>query len=48
MPHRPPDFPTSTATLIEEAQAARVAAHIRAVLTRFKSHMDQPSKRKVK
>jgi hypothetical protein len=34
--------------LIEEAQAARVAAHIRAVLARFKSHMNQPSNRKVK
>jgi hypothetical protein len=48
MPHRRPDFPTSTATLIEEAKAARVAAHIRAVLARFKSHMNQSSNRKVK
>src|SRR5215207_3331785 len=47
MPHRPPDFPTSTASLIEEAQAARVAAHIRAVLARFKSHMNQSSNRKM-
>jgi hypothetical protein len=29
MPHRRPDFPTSTAALIEEAQAARVAEHNR-------------------
>src|SRR3954470_5581222 len=48
MPHRPPDFPTSTATLIEDAQSARVAAHIRAALARFKSHMNQSSNRKVK
>ena len=47
MPHRPPDFPSSPATLIEEAQAARVAAHIRAVFTRFKSHMNQSSNRKM-
>jgi hypothetical protein len=48
MPHRPPDFLTSTATLIKDAQAARVAAHIRAVFARFKSHMNQSSNRKVK
>jgi endonuclease III len=33
--------------LIEEAQAARVAAHIRAVLARFQSHMNQSSNRKM-
>jgi hypothetical protein len=47
MPHRPPDFPTSTASLIEEAQAARVAAQIRADLARFQSHMNQSSNRKM-
>jgi hypothetical protein len=47
MPYPPPDFPTGTATLIEEAQAARVAAHIRAVLARFQSHMNQSSNRKM-
>jgi hypothetical protein len=48
MPHRSPDFPTGTATVIEEAQAARVVAHIRAVLVRFHSHMSQSSNRKEK
>jgi hypothetical protein len=34
--------------LIEEAQAARVAAHIWVVLSRFKSHVNQSSNRTVK
>jgi hypothetical protein len=41
----PPDFPINTETLIGEARAARkrqadeqVAAHIRGVLSRLKSH----------
>ena len=41
MPHLPPDFPTSTATWIEGVQTAQVAAHIRAVLARFQSYMNQ-------
>jgi DNA-directed RNA polymerase alpha subunit len=48
MPHRPPDFPTSTVILIKEAQAARVAEHNRAVLARLHSHMNQSSHRKEK
>jgi hypothetical protein len=32
--------------LIEEAQAARITVHIRAILARFKSHMNHPSNRK--
>lgn len=47
MPHRPPDFPTSAATLIEEAQAARVAAHVRVVFSHFKSYVNQSSNPKV-
>jgi hypothetical protein len=42
MPDSPlPDPPIAIEILIEEAQAARVAAHIRVVLSRFKSHVNQ-------
>jgi hypothetical protein len=40
--------PIDIEILIEEAQAARVAAHIRVVLSRFKSHVNQSSNKKVK
>jgi hypothetical protein len=50
MPDSPlPDPPIDIAILIEEAQAARVAAHIRGVFSRFKafkSHVNQSSNRK--
>jgi hypothetical protein len=49
MPDSPlPDPPIDIAILIEDAQAARVAAHIRVVLSRFKSHGNPSSNRKVK
>jgi len=49
MPESPlPDPPIDIATLIADAQAARVAAHVRVVLSRFKSHVSQSSNRKVK
>jgi DNA-directed RNA polymerase alpha subunit len=48
MPDRPlPDPPIDIAILIKDAQAARVAAHIRAVLSRFKSHVNPSLNRKV-
>jgi hypothetical protein len=48
MPDSPlTDPPIDIAILIEEAQAARVAAHIRAVLARFRSHMNPSSNRKM-
>jgi hypothetical protein len=48
MPDSPlPNPPIDIAILIKDAQAARVAAHIRAVLSRFKFHMNLSSKRKV-
>ena len=48
MPDSPlPDPPIAIGILIGEAQAARVAAHIRVVLSRFKSHVSLPSNPKV-
>lgn len=42
MPDSPvPNPPIEIAILIKDAQAARVAAHIRAVLSRFKSHVNR-------
>jgi hypothetical protein len=47
MPDSPlPDPPIDIAILIEEAQAARVGAHIRVVLSRFKSHVNPSSNQK--
>ena len=41
MPDSPlPNPPIDVVILIKAAQAARVAAHIRVVLSRFKSHMN--------
>jgi endonuclease III len=49
MPDSPlPDPPIDIAILIKDAQAARIASHIRVVLSRFKSHMNQSSNRKAK
>ena len=49
MPDSPlPNTPIDIAILIKDAQAARVAAHIRVVLSRFKSHMNPPSNRNAK
>jgi DNA-directed RNA polymerase alpha subunit len=48
MPDSPlPDPPIDIAILIKDAQAARVAAHIWAVLSRFKSHVNPSLNRKV-
>jgi hypothetical protein len=48
MPDSPlPNPPIDITILIKDAQAARVAAHIRVVLSRFKSHMNQSSNRKM-
>jgi hypothetical protein len=48
MPDSPlPNPPIDIAVLIKDAQVTRVAAHIRVVLTRFKSHMNQLSTRKM-
>lgn len=41
------DPPIDVGILIEEAQTARVAAHIRVVLSRFKSHVNRSSNPKV-
>ena len=47
MPDSPlPNPPIDIVILIKTAQAARVAAHIRDVLARFKSHMNPSSNRK--
>ena len=49
MPDSPlPNPPIDIAILIKAAQAARVAAHIRGVLSEFKYHMNPPSNRKAK
>ena len=49
MPDSPlPNPPIDIAILIKDAQAARIASHIRVVLSRFKSHMNQSSNRKAK
>ncbi len=49
MPDTPlPNPPIDIAILIKDAQAARVAAHIRVVLARFKSHVNPSSNRKEK
>jgi hypothetical protein len=46
MPDSPlPDPPLVTEILIKDAQNARVAAHIRAVFSRFKSRVEQSSTR---
>jgi hypothetical protein len=48
MPDSPlPNPPIDIAILIKDAQAARVAAHLRVVLSRLKSHMNPSSNRKV-
>jgi hypothetical protein len=48
MPDSPlPDHPIAISILIKEAQAARVSAHIQAVLSRFKSHVNRSSNPKV-
>lgn len=45
MPNSPlPDPPIDIAILIEDAQAARVAAHIRIVLSQLKSHVKPVTK----
>jgi hypothetical protein len=43
MTDREPPDTGSAARLIEEAQAARVAAHIRAILLQLKSRIPKPS-----
>ena len=48
MPDSPlPDPPIAIEILVAEAQAARVGAHIWVVISRYKSHVNQSSNRKV-